>query len=185
MTKQEIVDAIQTGADLPDRATAERALNAILESVTEELASGGSVLIRGFGSFQVRTLAARKGRDFKTNTSVPIPAQRTVKFEPGAELRNSVRSGRAEAYRRGLQARLDEVRTAMEQWGKRAEGLGAGAREYYRAHMDRLRSAYEEARYKLTLLQGSGGSAWGELRRGFDSAFKELRDAFRRAKKNF
>lgn len=185
MTRQEIIDLIQVAADLPDKTTAGKALDAILESMTEELASGGSVLIRGFGSLQVKTVAERQGRDFKTNQPVHIPAYKTVKFEPGVELRQSVLAGKSEAYAASAQTRLEALRAALDDWGKRAEGLGAGAREYYNDNKGRFRNTYDEARYKLTLLQGSSGRAWAELKQGIDGAIRELRSAFQRAREKF
>ncbi len=182
MTRQEIIDIIQIGADLPDKAAAGKALDAILESMVEELAAGGGVSIRGFGSFQVKTLAERQGRDFKTNQPVLIPAYKSVKFEPGVELRQYVLSGRSEAYAASAQTRLDALRASLDEWSKRTGSLSAGAREYYKTNIGRFRSTYEDARYKLTLLQGSSGSAWAELRQGIDGALKELRTAFQRAK---
>jgi DNA-binding protein HU-beta len=185
MTRQEIIDILQTTADLPDKAVAEKALDAILESMTEELASSGSVLLRGFGSFHVKTVAERQGRDFKTNQPVHIPSYKTVKFEPGVELRQSVLTGKSESYAENAQTRLDALRASLDEWGKRTEGLSAGAREYYNANIGRFRNTYEEARYKLTLLQGSSGSAWAELKQGIDGALKELRTAFQRAREKF
>jgi DNA-binding protein HU-beta len=185
MTRQEIIDTLQTAADLPDKTTAGKALDAILESMTEELASGGSVLIRGFGSFHVKTVAERQGRDFKTNQPIHIPAYRTVKFEPGVELRQFVLAGKSEAYAESAQTRLDALRASLDEWGKRTEGLGAGARDYYNANIGRFRNSYEEARYKLTLLRGSSGRAWTELKQGIDGALKELRTAFQRAREKF
>jgi DNA-binding protein HU-beta len=78
MTKQELVDIIATNAQITNK-TAEAMLNAYTEAIMESLSQGLNVQLIGFGKFQVRTRAARKGRNPQTGEAIvllvlqPIP----------------------------------------------------------------------------------------------------------------
>ena len=65
MNKTELVDAIAAAADIT-KAQAGRALDAVLESVTETLKKGEKVTLIGFGTFETRERAARTGRNPQT-----------------------------------------------------------------------------------------------------------------------
>ena len=70
MTKAELVEKIHAKAGLPTKAKAEEALDAVVASLREALASGESVTFTGFGSFKVVERAARKGRNPRTALDV-------------------------------------------------------------------------------------------------------------------
>lgn len=89
MTKQELIAKIATDADL-SKAAAERALNALTDTVTEELAKGGKVQLVGFGNWSVVERAARKGRNPQTGAEIEIPAHKTPVFKPGKALKDAV-----------------------------------------------------------------------------------------------
>ena len=91
MTKAELVEKIHAKAGLPTKAKAEEALDAVVASLREALASGESVTFTGFGSFKVTARAARKGRNPRTGKEINIPAGKAVKFTPGKALKESVK----------------------------------------------------------------------------------------------
>ena len=94
MGKQQIADRMRNTANFSSMAAAERALDAILDSVVEELTAGRHVLLRGFGVFKVKAVASRKGRNFATGKTVKIPAGKVARFEPGVQLQKSVKKSR-------------------------------------------------------------------------------------------
>ena len=62
-----------------------------LDAVTSELAQGNPVVMRNFGTFEVRQTKAKVGRNpKKPGKDVPIPARAVVKFKPGKELKEKV-----------------------------------------------------------------------------------------------
>ncbi len=62
-----------------------------LDAVTSELAQGNPVVMRNFGTFEVRQTKAKVGRNpMKPGKDVPIPARAVVKFKPGKELKEKV-----------------------------------------------------------------------------------------------
>ena len=62
-----------------------------LDSITEELAKGNSVVMRNFGAFQVREVKGKIGRNPKNpGKDVPIPPRAVVKFKPGKEMKEKV-----------------------------------------------------------------------------------------------
>ena len=70
----------------------ERGVKAILEHVSYSLSSGQRIEIRGFGSFFLQRLNARKGRNPKTGSPVDLPDRHVPRFRPGKALRNGVNS---------------------------------------------------------------------------------------------
>lgn len=89
MNKQQLVDAVaqNTGMTKKDSVSA---VSAILDVITETLASGEDVKITGFGSFEVKTREARTGRNPKTGAPVEIPASKYVSFSAGSVLKEKV-----------------------------------------------------------------------------------------------
>ena len=76
-------------ADNPhlSRSEAERVVSTLLDSVTEALAQGRRVELRGFGAFSVRARPARSGRNPRTGDSVEVPGKCAPFFKSGKELR--------------------------------------------------------------------------------------------------
>lgn len=89
MNKSELIDAIAASADIP-KATAGRALDAVIESVTEALKTGDSVVLVGFGTFAVKERAARVGRNPQTGEPINIEAAKIPGFKAGKALKDAV-----------------------------------------------------------------------------------------------
>ncbi len=76
MNKGELIDSIAESADLT-KADAARALDGVVDSITQALKDGDTVTIIGFGSFMVRDRAARTGRNPKTGEAIQIKASKS------------------------------------------------------------------------------------------------------------
>lgn len=89
MNKTELIAAIaaKTGETKKD---AEATLNAFVNVVLETLAKGDKVQLVGFGSFEVRKRAARKGRNPQTKEEIKIPASKAPVFKAGKALKDLV-----------------------------------------------------------------------------------------------
>jgi DNA-binding protein HU-beta len=92
VTKQEFVDTVADKSGLT-RRDAEKAVNAVLESVTETLRRGGEINFTGFGKFSVSNRAARQGVNPRTGERVQIAATKVPKFSAGSQLKTAVKSG--------------------------------------------------------------------------------------------
>jgi DNA-binding protein HU-beta len=89
MNKGELIEAVAAAADLT-KADATKAVEAVLEAVTRTLKKGDQVSIVGFGSFSVKSRAARQGRNPKTGATIDIPASRVPGFKAGKALKDAV-----------------------------------------------------------------------------------------------
>ena len=85
MNKAELVEAMAKKTGETKKAT-EEALNALVEEITKALKKGDKVQLVGFGTFEVRKRAARKGRNPQTGEEIKIPASKTPAFKPGKAL---------------------------------------------------------------------------------------------------
>ena len=85
MNKSELVSAVAQKSGLT-KVDAKKALDAVLESIGEELKNDGRVVLVGFGSFSVTERSARKGINPRTKEPIDIPAEKVVKFKAGSEL---------------------------------------------------------------------------------------------------
>lgn len=90
MNKTELVAAVATKADL-SKKDAEAAVKAVIDAVTEALADGDKVALVGFGTFDVKTRAARTGKNPRTGETISIPASKVPSFKAGAALKNAVK----------------------------------------------------------------------------------------------
>lgn len=90
MNKTELIAAVAEKAEL-SKKDAEKALNSVVESITEALAKGDKVALIGFGNFEVRERAARKGRNPQTGEEINIAASKVPAFKPGKALKDSVK----------------------------------------------------------------------------------------------
>lgn len=90
MNKTEFINAVAAKAGL-SKVDAKKAVEAFVETVSEELKSGGKVALLGFGSFSVAEKSARKGVNPKTKQPIDIPARKSVKFKAGSELAELVK----------------------------------------------------------------------------------------------
>lgn len=91
MTKPELINAIaeKTGMKKKD---ADAAVNAVLDTIMETLRKKEQVSLVGFGTFDLRTRAARAGRNPRTGEPIRIPAGTACVFRPGRRLREAVGS---------------------------------------------------------------------------------------------
>ncbi|AUS95028.1 integration host factor subunit alpha [Clostridium thermosuccinogenes] len=89
MNKSELIQSMAEKSEL-SKKDAEKALNAFLESVEEALAKGDKVQLVGFGSFEVRRRAERKGKNPQTKEEIIIPASNAPVFRVGKALRDAV-----------------------------------------------------------------------------------------------
>lgn len=89
MNKTELITAVAEKAGLTKKDS-EKALNAVLESITAELANGGKIQLVGFGSFEVNDRPARTGRNPKTGEEIQIAASKVPQFKAGKALKDTV-----------------------------------------------------------------------------------------------
>ena len=89
MNKSEMVAAIAERANL-SKKDAEKALVAFIEETTNALKNGEKVQLVGFGSFEVKTRAARKGRNPQTKAVITIPASKAPVFKAGKSFKDVV-----------------------------------------------------------------------------------------------
>lgn len=89
MNKSELIDAIARHADI-SKAAGGRALDAMVNSITNSLKKGDIVTLVGFGSFYVGKRTARQGRNPRTGATIKIKAARVPKFRAGKALKDSV-----------------------------------------------------------------------------------------------
>tara|TARA_B110000238_G_C15915078_1_gene347966 strand:+ start:99 stop:374 length:276 start_codon:yes stop_codon:yes gene_type:complete len=89
MNKSELVAKIADGADI-SKASAGRALESLIGSITTELASGGEVALVGFGTYKVNDRAARTGRNPQTGAEIQISAAKVPAFKAGKALKDAV-----------------------------------------------------------------------------------------------
>jgi len=89
MNKAELIAAVaaQTGET---KKSAEASVNAFVNVVSEALVAGDKVQLVGFGSFEVRKRAARKGRNPQTKEEIKIPASKAPVFKAGKQLKDLV-----------------------------------------------------------------------------------------------
>jgi DNA-binding protein HU-beta len=89
MNKGELIDSVAASAGM-SRADATKAVDAVLQSVTDTLAGGGSVSLVGFGTFGVKARAARMGRNPRTGEAIQIKASNVPGFKAGKALKDAV-----------------------------------------------------------------------------------------------
>ncbi|MCC5889125.1 MAG: HU family DNA-binding protein [Alkalibacterium sp.] len=88
--KAELIEKVAASADLTKKdATA--AVEAVFETIKETLAEGEKVQVIGFGNFEVRDRAARKGRNPQTGEEIQIPASKVPAFKAGKALKDAVK----------------------------------------------------------------------------------------------
>lgn len=89
MNKTDLIDHIAREADL-SKASAGRALDALIAGVVQALESGGSVTLAGFGTFEVGERIARNGRNPQTGETIRIEAARVAKFRADKALKDAL-----------------------------------------------------------------------------------------------
>ena len=100
MNKSELIDAIAADAGL-SKADAGKALDATLSSVTGSLKKGDTVSLVGFGTFQVKSRAARTGRNPQTGATIQIAAANVPGFKAGKALKDAVNWANTRLFTKG------------------------------------------------------------------------------------
>ena len=90
MNKSELIAKIAEKSEL-SKKDAEKALNAFVDSVTDALVAGDKVVLVGFGSFETKKRAARKGKNPQTGAEINIPATTVPAFKVGKALKDTVK----------------------------------------------------------------------------------------------
>jgi DNA-binding protein HU-beta len=90
MNKTELINAVAEKAELTKKDAA-KAVDAVFEAITTALKNGDKVQLIGFGNFEVRERAARKGRNPQTGEEIDIPASKQPAFKPGKALKEAVK----------------------------------------------------------------------------------------------
>ena len=90
MTKSELIERIAERQDQLSAKDVELAVKLILEYMSQCLASGERIEIRGFGSFSLHYREPRVGRNPKTGESVQLSGKHVPHFKPGKEMRDRV-----------------------------------------------------------------------------------------------
>ena len=90
MNKTELISAVAESSDL-SKKDAGKAVDAVFQTIMDSLGEGERVQIIGFGNFEVRDRAARKGRNPQTGEEIEIPASKVPAFKAGKALRDAVK----------------------------------------------------------------------------------------------
>jgi len=89
VNKAELISAVAEKSELTKK-DAEKAVNAFISVVSEALAANEKVQLVGFGTFEVRERAERKGRNPQTREEIVIPASKAPVFKAGKALKEAV-----------------------------------------------------------------------------------------------
>ncbi len=89
MNKTELVAAVAAKTELTKK-DAEKAVSAVIETLTETLAAGQKVQLVGFGTFETREREARIAKNPRTGETVEVPASRIPAFKAGQALKTKV-----------------------------------------------------------------------------------------------
>jgi integration host factor subunit beta len=95
MTKSELIERIAGKQTQLSAKDVELAVKGVLETMSQVLADGGRIEIRGFGSFSLHYSVPRIGRNPKTGEPVALSGKHVPHFKPGKELRDRVNKGMA------------------------------------------------------------------------------------------
>ena len=89
MNKNDLVAAVASSTGL-SKSDAAKAVDAVFDSITSSLKSGGEVRLVGFGTFSVANRKATTGRNPRTGATIQIPASKQPKFKAGKGLKDAV-----------------------------------------------------------------------------------------------
>jgi DNA-binding protein HU-beta len=97
MNKQDLIEAVLANkeAGIESKAAAARAIDAVLDGIAAGLKKDGNVQLIGFGTFSVKSRAARTGRNPQTGATIKIKASKTVGFKAGAALKADAAKSKA------------------------------------------------------------------------------------------
>ena len=89
MNKAELINAVATNGGI-SKKDATAAIDAMIDTVTKTLKKGDKVTLVGFGTWEAKKRAARKGVNPRTGEPIKIKATKVVSFKPGAALKQAV-----------------------------------------------------------------------------------------------
>ena len=89
MNKADLIDAVAQDTDM-SKASATRAVDSVIDTITGSLKSGDQVTLVGFGTFLVRDRAARSGRNPQTGETIQIKASKAPALKAGKALKDAV-----------------------------------------------------------------------------------------------
>lgn len=89
MNKSELIEAMAEAGDI-SKAAAARALDGMVDAITNALKNGDQVSLIGFGTFSVKERAARTGRNPQTGATIDIAASKIPGFKAGKSLKDAV-----------------------------------------------------------------------------------------------
>ncbi|WP_047152631.1 HU family DNA-binding protein [Aneurinibacillus tyrosinisolvens] len=89
MNKTELIAKVSETAELTKK-DATKAVDAVFDAIAEALKEGDKVQLIGFGNFEVRERAARKGRNPQTGQEIEIAASKVPAFKPGKALKDEI-----------------------------------------------------------------------------------------------
>ena len=89
MNKNDLVNQVSDNTGL-SKSNSAKAVDSVLDTITDTLKSGGDVRLVGFGTFLVSKRKATTGRNPQTGAAINIPAANVPKFRPGKALKESL-----------------------------------------------------------------------------------------------
>ncbi len=89
MNKAELIDAVSAKSGLT-KADTDRAIKALIDTVSETLAKGDQIALVGFGTFLVRERQARSGRNPRTGETISIESAKIPAFKAGKALKDAI-----------------------------------------------------------------------------------------------
>ncbi|MDB5084961.1 MAG: DNA-binding protein [Bacilli bacterium] len=90
MNKTDLINSVAEKTDLTKK-DASTAVDAVLEGIMEALSTGEKVQLIGFGNFEIRERAARKGRNPQTGQEIEISASKSPAFKPGKAFKDLIK----------------------------------------------------------------------------------------------
>ena len=90
MTKKELINQISKEANLTKKDAA-IALDAVFDIIKDSVTEGDQIRIHGFGTFDVRQVAARKGFNPQTGETMTIPSHKRIVFKPSKTFKDSLK----------------------------------------------------------------------------------------------
>jgi integration host factor subunit beta len=90
MTKSELIEKVSANVKTFSKKHVEVIVDSLFDSMSESLARGEKVEIRGFGSFKIKERAGRQGRNPKSGENIFIEAKRVPFFKAGKEIRERI-----------------------------------------------------------------------------------------------
>lgn len=91
MNKNDLISKVADATDF-SKADSQKAIDALLDAVSDALAEGDEVRLVNFGTFLVVKRKATEGRNPRTGAPIKIPASKQPKFRPGKQLKDAVNS---------------------------------------------------------------------------------------------